>query len=189
MRGPAYILLLASAGLLAGCSGGPSVRSTTDGATGMTVVSMSEPVVLARRQPGLAEAARDYLYIGPVGLSERGRYQQYLWLGLGSTIDRPLAAVSFPEPKAVVLLLDGVPMALDIQAWPAEGTLPYEVSVNTELSLAARVTQSQLHRIAGAAEVEAVVELQDGAYSRFVRWHGDRNQWSGLSAADVAPTR
>lgn len=187
MRGPVLVSMLAAALLLGACSGGPSVRSSTDSATGVTVVSMSEPVVLARQQRNLAEAARDYLYLGPVGLSERGRYQQYLWLGLGSTIDRSLAAVSFPDPTTVVLILDGVPMALNIEDWPAEGTLPYDVSVETELSLAARVTQSQLQRIAIANEVEAVVELDGGAFHRFVRWTGDRNQWSSLSAADVAP--
>lgn len=189
MRMSVRVVLLISAALVAGCGGGPSVRSSTDSATGVTVVSMSEPIVLARRQPSLAEAARDYLYVGPVGLSERGRYQQYLWLGLASTIDRPLAAVGFPEPRGVVLLLDGVPMTLDIQDWPAQGTLPYEVSISAQRSLAARVTQSQLHRIANAAEIEAIVELDDGAYDRFARWNGDRRQWSSLSAADVVPAR
>ena len=38
--------------------------------------------------PRFSHAARDYLYLAPVEANEAGKRKHYLWVGLGTTVDR-----------------------------------------------------------------------------------------------------
>ena len=49
--------------------------------SGLTVVTVDEPVVLARPVRQLTVAARDYAYIGPVQINRMGNRDHYLWVG------------------------------------------------------------------------------------------------------------
>ena len=179
---PALALLAA----LGGCSGGESLRSTLDD-RGTTWVSATSIVTLARPVPRFSAAARDYLYVAPLEVNRMGALRHYLWVGLGTTVDRAWQAAAPATAATLVVKLDGVPVVLPLGAWDVRFTPePYSTPAPVYQVLRAAVSQDQLARLADARSIEVQVIADDGTAARYELWHG---AWSDLRAfiARVAP--
>lgn len=166
------------ASLLAGCAGTaetPAV-SSFDERTGESLVHPALPLTLATAQPGLSAVGRDYLALSPVTVSGRGAPVTYIWLALSSSIDRTLTGAKPPEVRAIVLLLDDVPMTLDLEPWSAAaGSQPFATASGD--SYAARITNSQLQRIAGAGDLRALLVEPDAQTTTYSLGTDTRASW------------
>lgn len=180
MQRPALLVNgIVVASLLAGCAATPGTRSRLD-SSGVTVVALADPIVLAHPVRTLAAAARDYAYVGPVEINRMGQRQYLLWIGLASTIDRELAGANLPEADALVMIVDGEPMVLSLAEWNVSLDLPpYETTAPVYDVLAARASLDQIGRIAAADSVELHVVQEDDAAAHYVTWHGN---WASFAA-------
>lgn len=165
--------------MLAGCASTRSpVEEHFDEGSGLTWVSMDEPIVLARTVPLYTVAARDYLYIGPIETNRLGEREHYLWLGLASTVDRSLRGDSAPGADKLLLLIDGTPVAFALSRWVADFEAPhYDVKVPLAGTRRARVSLNQIHRIAEADSLEVHVLSETGASARYELWQGNWPNW------------
>jgi len=167
---------------LAGCANQPSLRSHLDEA-GRTWLSADAPVALSRPAPRFSRAARDYLYLAPVEANNAGTRRQYLWVGLGTTVDRRWPWAAPPEAQTLLLVLDGTPLTLPLEPWDAqqaEGL--YRPKAPTYAVRRASVSLDELARIAAAASVEAQVVRSDGAVDTYELWSGGWSDWSAFVA-------
>jgi len=176
----ALILLITKATLLHGCAApGEPLDSRLDRSSGLTVVSQTEVIVLARPMPSMATTARDYAYLGPVEINRMGVREHYLWLGIGSTLDRGFFGATLPRPTALHLVVDGGPMTLPLSGWNEDiETPPYTVSTPVQQHLRTRVSLDQLNRIANAASVDVHIVAGENASAQFELWTG---RWSELA--------
>lgn len=168
--------------LVSACSVSESLVSRLDEATGVTVVSMEVPIVLAR-PTRLAVAARDYAYLGPVEINRMGRREYFLWVGLASTVDRP--RVSEPPPRAMTLALvvDGLPMIVPLTDWnPDLEAPPYDGTTPVYASLAGRASFDQIMRIAAAESVVVHIITDSGGSLDYRLWDGDWPDWATFTA-------
>ena len=99
----AAIVALVAGVMLSGCVSNSPLSTRLD-SFGVTVVTLDDPIVLARPVPQLAAAARDYAYLGPVEMNRMGDRDYYLWVGLASTIDRKLINVAPADVQTLTLL-------------------------------------------------------------------------------------
>ena len=74
-------------------------------------------ITLARPAPRFSETARDYLYLAPVEVNEQGTRRHYIWLGLATTVDHAWLWAEPGVPETLVLVFDGLPVALPLSAW------------------------------------------------------------------------
>jgi len=188
---PRRRLLLSAVGagllVLAGCASRQPLRSQLD-ETGRTWVSMEVPVALARPAPRFSHAARDYLYLAPVEANNAGKRQHYLWVGLGTTVDRRWPWAAPPDVETLVIVLDGTPLTLPLEPWGAQrGETLYKPPAPTYAVRRASVSLDELARIAAATSVEAQVVTSDGAALTYDLWSGAWSGWSAfVSGADGA---
>ena len=184
-------LVLVSAVLLslAGCASRGPLRSQLD-ETGRTWVSVEAPVALSRPAPRFSRAARDYLYLGPVEANQGGTRRHYLWVGLGTTVDRRWPWAAPPEAQTLLLVLDGTPLTLPLEPWdkPAGAEL-YRPAAPTYAVRRASVSLDELARIAAATSVEAQVVRRDGAADTYELWGGSWSDWSAFIAGTTATPR
>ena len=175
--------MAAALGLLAACQSSP-VRQSLDARSGVTWTAGREPVVFARTEPRFSRSARDYLYLGPVEINERGTREYFLWVALASTLDRDYLDAAGIVPDRLYLVVAGEPFALELAPWaervPAlAGMRIYSPSVEPRTRLAARVTLDQLERFSGA-EPEAVrIGVAEGATVEYFHWR-DWSGWPGF---------
>ncbi|MGD8325240.1 MAG: hypothetical protein PVF50_12820, partial [Gammaproteobacteria bacterium] len=66
--------------LLGACASTQSLAPRFDERTGVTWTALNEPVAMAHANRQLSTAARDYVYIGPIEMNERGTREEFLWL-------------------------------------------------------------------------------------------------------------
>jgi hypothetical protein len=173
------VALLLSCGAAA-CASEDALRSSIDD-RGRSWVTLESALTLARPAPRFSNAARDYLYLAPVQSSANGARRHYLWVGLGTTVDRgwPWAAAS--DASTLVLTVDGVPLTLPLTDWEAEGDVAlYETPAPVYQVRRASVSLDELERIAGAAEVEAQVVASDGSVARYDFWDGQWSDWTAF---------
>jgi hypothetical protein len=167
---------------LAGCASEAPLESRLD-ESAATWIRMDSAVTWARPAPRLAgAAARDYLYLAPVEGNRMGAREHYLWVGLGTTVDRgwPWAA---PESAATLLLvLDDMPLALPLTAWDAAAAPLYDTPAPVYAALRARVTLDQLERIANAQSLEVEIVSEQGAVARYDLWGGAWADWNAFIA-------
>lgn len=156
----------------------PLVDSRLD-SSGLTVVTLGDPIVLARPAPRLAATARDYAYLGPVEINNMGRRDHYLWLGLATTVDRTPEHAEPPEADAIALLVDGQPMMLPLTRWRTTlDRAPYETALPLYATLAARASLDQIQRVASARSVEVHLLSGSGVAARYRMWQGTWPSWS-----------
>ncbi|MGI9233232.1 MAG: hypothetical protein ACR2RD_06340 [Woeseiaceae bacterium] len=162
------------------CSSQPPapIVQTVDDSSGESLTHSREPLRMVALRPALSRVGKDYLFVAPVSVSGRGTPQDYLWFAFGSTLDRRLAGTPIPAVKTIVLFVDEMPMTFDLAAWPElSSSQPFELDVEHYMSFGAKITASQLRRIASANALRAYVtdganrsptyELSDGS---FVAW-------------------
>jgi hypothetical protein len=165
---------------LAGCASHAPLRSQLDEA-GRTWLSADAPVALSRPAPRFSRAARDYLYLAPVEANSAGTRRQYLWVGLGTTVDRRWPWAAPPEAQTLLLVLDGTPLTLPLEPWDAPlGAGLYRPSAPAYAVRRASVSLDELARIAAAASVEAQVVRADGAVDAYELWSGSWSDWSAF---------
>src|SRR5262249_2072136 len=98
---------------------------------------------------------------------------QFLWVGLGSTVDRAGRSAAPSEAATLVLSLDGVPVALELARWE-EGARAPRLPTPAPLYqvLRARVTRDQLERIVTARSVDVEIVTTSHASEAYERWQG-----------------
>jgi hypothetical protein len=154
------LIALLVAGLLAGCSSVERLSSVSafDDETGESLTHPPRPVVLQTERPGLSAVGKDYLALSPVTVSGRGATATWLWCALSSSIDRGITGAAVPEVRSIILIVDDVPMKLDIEPWSnAARQAPFRLPIEAHTSFAARITASQLARIATSENLSANV--------------------------------
>ena len=171
---------------MSGCASAPVVESRFDEQTGLTLVWLDEPVVLAYTVPRVATTARDYAYLGPLQLNRLGEIESYVWVGVASTLDRAAIDEQPPALTHLVLLLDGVPMQLQLEPWTEGVEPPYVIPAPLLFSQQARVAGDQLQRIASARRVEARFTTADGVDRRYTLWRGDYSAWNQFALGEDA---
>jgi len=170
-------------GLLAACQSS-TARQSLDARSGLTWTVEREPVVFARTEPQFSRSARDYLYLGPVEINERGTREYYLWVGVGSTLDRDYLDAAGIVPDRLYLVVRGEPYALELEPWAerAPGLADvrvYSPSVKPRAELAARVTLDQLERFSQAEPDSIRLGVADGATVEYFHWR-DWSGWPGF---------
>lgn len=166
----------ALATLIAGCGANAPLKSALD-EKGRTWVSSDALVTLARAAPALSNAARDYLYLAPVEINTNGVRRYYLWVGLGSTVDRKWQSSAPDTAASVMLAPDGLNVALPLAAWDAELPLSmYSTPAPVYQVQRAPISLDQLGRLARAASVEVLVVTADGSTAAYELWNG---AWAG----------
>lgn len=165
---------------VAACSSQPRApfEEIVRGDQGESLTQSSEPLRMVAPRAALSRVGKDYLFVAPVTVRENNSSKNYLWFSFGSTLDRRLTGSATPKVKAIVLVVDGMPMTFDLVPWSeVASSEPFELGVEHYSSFSARVTGSQLHRISSAGELSAFVTngadrspvyaLSDG---EFVEW-------------------
>ncbi len=166
--------------VLAGCASQSPLHSRLDEA-GRTWLSADAPLALSRPALRFSRAARDYLYLAPVEANQGGTRRQYLWVGLGTTVDRRWPWAAPPEAQTLLLVLDGTPLTLALEPWDAQlGAELYRTPAPTYAVRRASVSRDELARIAAATSVEAQVVVRDGAVDRYELWSGRWSDWSAF---------
>jgi hypothetical protein len=183
LRGPGSLrraAALLSCALLAACASDEALQTGLDD-RGRSWVSLESAVTLARPAPRFSNAARDYLYVAPVQASTSGTRRHYLWVGLGTTVDRgwPWAAPS--DATTLLLTVDGVPLTLPLAEWDApEGAELYRTPAPVYQVRRASVSLDALQRIMAASEVQAQVVASDGSVARYDLWDGQWSDWTAF---------
>ena len=169
---------------LAACAAEPPVLSRLD-SSGLTIVTLDDALVLSRPAHGIAAVVQDYAYVGPVRVNRMGDIDNYLWIGLASTVDRAFANADRAHAIAFVLLIDGQPMLLELEEW---GTTldrsPYATVAPVYATYAARASLDQIDRIAAATTVEALFVTESGMAERYRAWQGNWGTWTLFVNAD-----
>jgi hypothetical protein len=192
------LVILTMAAALAACAGaGGRVREQLDTTTGMTVTSDAEPIVYAKTEARYSRSARDYVYLGPVETNRQGVRDYYLWVGIGTTLDRGYLAPPLELPDTLYGQIDGEFMEFPLRPWDeifpvSRRTAVYETGVTMQAQLAARVTLYQLQLLARAAPSSVRLGTSGTTTQPYVRWD-DAEPWRGFlvevgGAAPVAAT-
>jgi hypothetical protein len=191
MQRTTILMALLLASLLGGCGSVERLATVSafDEETGESLTHPPRPVVLQTERPGLSAVGKDYLTLSPVTVSGRGATVTWLWCALSSSIDRDLTGAAAPEVRSLVLIVDDVPMRLDIESWStAARQEPFRLPVAAHSTFAARITASQLARIATSETLAAYV-ADDAAEVPAYRLSRDyRSEWGYEGAAGKAGT-
>ena len=161
--------------LTAGCSSSGGVRDRLDQATGLAWAAAAEPSVYARADPSYSRAARDYVYIGPVETNARGFREYFLWVGIGTTLDRGFLAPAGDSVARITLLIDDEPVDLELMPWTeligaATSIEPYDPAVRPLSELGARVTRDLIARVDAAMPGIVSVVGPAGESRRYYAW-------------------
>lgn len=121
-------VLIAIAG---GCTAlpAPEPRQFLDERTGVTLLVVDAPLVLARERRDIAANARDYLTLVAAERDLAGRRQLILLVHRWSTIDTRVGASDDDDATRLTLLADG----RDIHLTPVAEQLPLEFTQNERL--------------------------------------------------------
>jgi hypothetical protein len=176
--------------LLNACASTQSLEPRLDEMTGVTWTTLSEPVAMAHATPQLSTAARDYLYVGPIEMNERGTREEFLWFGLATTVPGTLSEDIASMPRSLILEVDGLAFELPVSEW--EEPVPYETPATVTHSVTARVSLDQIGLIAGASHVSIELHNADGSSAAYEHWNGEWIDWVAFRDAmdpDAALTR
>jgi hypothetical protein len=170
--------------LVGGCQSGGSVIERLDTGSGLTFVTDPALAVYARTETRLSRSARDYIYLGPVEINERGLREYFLWVGIGSTIDRDYLAGEASVPDVLYIDLEGAPVEFELIPWDERvprlaGSQVYDPAVKLGRVMAARVTLDQISLIADGRPDSVRVARGGGATVDYFLW-GDRAEWSAF---------
>ncbi len=175
LRSVAVSLALAALAATAGCSGGGRALERLDPRSGITLLRGATVLVFARTEPRYSRSARDYVYVGPVETNRQGVREYYLWVGVGTTLDRGFLAPGMSEPRMLYIDVAGEPMELPLKSWttlvPTGFDAPiYATAVPVADEFAARVTLQQLALIDAERPEVVSVAAAEGVLRRYIRW-------------------
>ena len=172
------LLVAAAFSVTAACQSTGNTYERFDERSGTTWVVGDAPLVFARTEPRYSRSARDYVYLGPVEVNRRGTREQFLWVGVATTLDRGFLAPEISDPDRIVVMVGGEPVELLLEPWsrrvPAlEAIAVYEPSVRPRLQLAARTTRDQLSMLLGEGVDSLRIGAADSGMREFFRWNRD----------------
>ena len=168
--------LICLAGVISGCASTETVEPMLDERTGITWFALGEPIAMAHGTPNLSTAARKYMYVRPVEMNNMGTRQDFLWLGMGTTLDSVLVDGDDDVPRVLLLEVDGTPFELPVSQW--DTAMPYAAPAPLTRSLKARVTLDQIVKISGAETVRALIVMEDGTTEPYEHWNGLWSAWT-----------
>lgn len=173
---PAFIGALLGLVLAQGCTGSAGlVRERLDRETGATITTAAAALVFARTDARYSRSGRDYLYVGPVSTNQQGLREFYLWIGLGTTIDRGYLAPERPIPNRLHVVIDDELMEFELHAWPIDGIRrdrpAYATSVPIDTELGARVTLDQISLLADDT-IQSVFVSDSAGQQVYSSWGG-----------------
>jgi len=179
-------LICATACFVAACASSPEIDDRFVQATGATWRVAGQPMVFERTEPRFSRSARDYTYLGPVVLNRRGTYDYFLWVGIGSTLDRGFLAPEETVPDSLSIFVDNEPLELSLADWDDRvpglaGQVPYKPPVAIEWHLAARVTLDQIALISERGIDHLLLHSADGRTREFFEW-GEQPGWATFVA-------
>jgi len=162
-----------------GCATTEPLRTQTQlDERGRTWVTLDATITLARAAPRFSHTARDYVYLAPVETNDAGVRRHYLWLGLGTTVDRGWPWAAPTEAVTLLLTLDGTPIALPLSAWDRDpGGALYRTAAPVYQVQRASVSLDELERVTTAAQVGVQVVGSDGSATRYDLWDGEWSDW------------
>ena len=177
MRSTIKHLLLTLLATIYGCASEPPVQTTLDD-NGVTWSRAATLITLARSAPRFSAAARDYLYIAPIEANDSGKRRHYLWLGSASTVDRARSGAAPTSGIALLVIVDGMPMALPLAPWEQSfGAAPHDAPAPLYETQRAQVTLDLVERLANAQTIEVQLVTADGTALRYELWDGAWAQW------------
>jgi hypothetical protein len=173
--------------LLSACASSPATQERFRQATGTTWRVAGEPMVFERTEARFSRSARDYTYLGPVALNRRGTYDYFLWIGIGSTLDRGFLAPEAVAPTSLLIFVENEPLELVVSNWderiPAlAGEIPYDPPVTIQRHLAARVTLDQITLISERGIDRLLLRSADDRSRSFTAW-GEQPNWTAFLEA------
>jgi hypothetical protein len=176
--------LCAAIVLAGGCQSTGSVIERLDESSGLTLATDPVLAVYARTETRLSRSARDYIYLGPVDVNERGRREYYLWVGIASTIDRDFLAGESSTPDVLYIVLDGAPVEFELMPWDQRlprlgGRRVYDPAVSPGRIMAARVTRDQIQLISDSRPDAVRVARTGEPTVDYFLW-GDPVEWRGF---------
>ncbi len=177
------ILVGLASAVASGCAGVPASPFTqhVDERSGESLTSTIEPTRFLAERPALSRVGKDYLYAAPVRVSGFDAPKTYLWFAVGSSVDRRITGAAIPEVSTIVLLVDEMPMTFDLVSWSeVTASEPFALDVEHYTSYGARVTDSQLQRIAAADSLHAFVADAEYRSPTFLIADGIHEAWAGL---------
>lgn len=185
----AMVLVPVALTLLGGCAASPEVEDRFLQTTGSTWRVAGEPLVFQRTEARYSRSAHDYTYVGPVALNRRGTYDYFLWIGIGSTLDRGFLAPEDSAPESLLLFIDDEPHVLSLMDWDQRvsalpDVVPYDPPVTVRWSMAARITHDQIELISDRGIGRLVLQSASGDAREFQPW-GERIDWN--SFVQVSP--
>jgi len=149
--------------------------------SGESFTQSRKPLRMVAPRAALSRVGKDYLFVAPVTVRDNGISKDYLWFSFGSTLDRRLTGSAAPAVKAIVLVIDGMPMTFDIVPWTEVASAePFELSVEHYSSFSARVTASQLRRVSSAGELSAYVTNGADRSPLYTLSDGEFVEWSAF---------
>lgn len=145
-----------------------------DRQTGATITTAAEPLVFARTDARYSRSGRDYVYIGPVSLNRQGLRDYYLWVGLGTTIDRGYLAPERPLPSKLHLIVGSELMEFELSSWEQSiGTRrdspAYKTAVAVKTDLVSRVTLDQIERLTSGT-IQSIYVSDPAGQQIFSSW-------------------
>ena len=161
--------------VLGACTSTQSLSPRFDEATGVTWTALNKPIALAHATPELSTAARDYLYVGPLEMNERGTRAQFLWFGLATTVPNAFADDLPSLPESLLIDIDGLVFELPVEAW--DEPAPYETPATVTHSVTSRVSLDQIGLIAGSRDVRVELHNTDGTRVTYDHWNGAWIDW------------
>ena len=164
------------------------VVETLDARSGLTIVTEKAPVIYARTLSQFSRSARDYLYLGPVEINERGVREYYLWIGMASTIDRAYLVVESSEPGLMILDVPGDPLEFELGAWDERvprlaGREIYDPAVTPARVYSARVTHDQIALIASSKPERVLMLGEQTSPTEYFLWE-EGPEWPSYSTDD-----
>ena len=115
----------------------------------------------------MAAYARDFAYVGPIGVNRSGRREYFIWVGLWGSMRSDLTEVR-DAFESITILADGEPMPLDVVGWThgsigvSRHAYVHPVAAGADAYYA--VTIDQVRLIAEAGTVEIRVGGMGGVY-------------------------
>lgn len=179
-------LIVISASLLSACTSAPQVEDRFVQNTGATWRVAGQPMVFERTEARFSRSARDYTYVGPVAVNRRGTYDYFLWIGIGSTLDRGFLAPEATAPESLLVFVGEEPFELPLADWDARipgltGQIPYDPPVTVQWHMAARVTLDQIALISERGIDHLLLHTPDGSSRDFFEW-GEQPDWATFVA-------
>ena len=173
--------------VLMACAAQPTGElSWLDPQTGVTVTRSAEYIVFARDNSAMAAYARDFAYLGPVGVNRSGRHEYFLWVGLWGSMRADLTAVR-DAFESITIIADGEPMPLEVVGWIpgsigiSRPAYPHPVAAGADAYYA--VTIDQIRLIAEAATLEI---RTGGSGSAYLPWQTpDRDSFRRFLVDDL----